>query len=67
MHRPRDMVGKRESYQKTFKKYGAHPKALRWTLKKAAEIRYSELVADLDFEGKSILDIGCGFGDIISA
>ena len=65
MHRPRSIMGKKESYQKTFKKYGVHHKSLHWTSKKAAEIRYRELVADLDFEGRSILDVGCGFGDII--
>jgi SAM-dependent methyltransferase len=32
---------------------------------KAAEVRYEEMVKDIDFEGKNILDIGCGFGDIL--
>jgi len=53
------------SYQKSFKKYGSHPKALYWASEKAAELRYRELVADLDFEEKTILDVGCGFADII--
>lgn len=54
-----------KSYQRSFEKYGVHPKALQWKSEKAAELRYRELVADLDFEGKAILDVGCGFGDII--
>lgn len=53
------------NYQKTFRKYGVGPRALRWHSKKAATQRYEQIVADIDFEGKSILDVGCGFGDII--
>lgn len=60
-----DLKIKTKSYQRTFEKYGVHPKALQWRSEKAAELRYREIVADLDFEGKSVLDIGCGFGDII--
>lgn len=52
-------------YQKSFQKYGVDPKALKWASKRAAEQRYKQIVADIDFEGKSILDVGCGFGDII--
>jgi len=52
-------------YQKSFQKHGVDPKALKWASKRAAEQRYEQIVADIDFEGKSILDVGCGFGDII--
>lgn len=55
-----------EGYRKTLKKFGPTAKALQWKDQKVAEIRYWELIVDLDFEGKSILDVGCGFGDIIS-
>lgn len=54
-----------KSYQNAFKKYKVHPKSLFWATKKAAEQRYKQLVADLDFEGKTVLDVGCGFGNII--
>lgn len=60
-----ELKKKIKSYQEAFKKYGAHPKALYWASEKAAELRYKEMVTDLDFEGKTILDVGCGFGDII--
>ena len=53
------------SYQRSFKKYGINSNALQWKSEKSAELRYQELMADLDFEGKTILDVGCGFGDII--
>ena len=65
-----------KGYQKRFKKYGDDPRAFQCASKKAAEVRYRELVADLDFngprprgplarKGKTVLDVGCGFGDII--
>jgi len=63
--RQQELKEKAEGYQKAFKKYGVHPKALYCTSEKSAELRFRELVADLDFEGKSVLDAGCGFGDII--
>jgi len=54
-----------DSYKKSFKKYGVNPRALKWHSEKAAKQRYAQIVADIDFENKSILDVGCGFGDII--
>lgn len=53
------------SYQRTFQKYGLDARALQYRSEKSAKLRYRELTADLDFEGKTILDIGCGFADII--
>ena len=58
----RELKKKVKSYQKAFKKYKVHPKSLFWATEKAAVQRYKELVADLDFEGKTILDVGCGTG-----
>jgi len=69
-------VGKLESYRRTYKKYGVNARALQYTSRQAQEKRLRELVADIDFEdhrpigplarrGKSVLDVGCGFGDII--
>ena len=52
-------------YRKTFKKYGVDPRALQYPSSKAQERRFRELITDIDFENKSILDVGCGFADII--
>lgn len=52
-------------YLKRYKKFGFNPKTLGWHSKRAAEQRYKQIVADINFNRKSILDIGCGFGDII--
>lgn len=54
-----------KGYQKRFKKYGVDPRALQYWSRKWADLRYRQLVEDIDFEGKTILDVGCGFADII--
>jgi len=54
-----------EGYKRSFKKYGVNARALQWASRQAQELRLRELIADLDFENKYILDIGCGFADII--
>ena len=60
-----NIASKVKSYQEKFQKYGKGPKALKWLSKDSAQKRYRELVADVDFKGKRILDFGCGFADII--
>ncbi|MBU0572111.1 class I SAM-dependent methyltransferase [Patescibacteria group bacterium] len=55
----------KNSYQNSYKKYGIDPRALKWRSEKAAKQRYEQIVADIDFNNKSILDVGCGFGDIV--
>jgi SAM-dependent methyltransferase len=54
-----------ESYLRRFKRYGVNPRTLKWQSARAAEQRYQEIVSLADFEGKSVLDVGCGFGGII--
>ena len=56
---------KKLNYSLRFRKFGAQPKALGWHSNKAAEQRYEQIVANINFKGKTILDVGCGFGDII--
>jgi len=60
-----DFKKKIRSYQKTFKRHGINPKALQWMSAEAADLRYKELVVGIEIEGETILDVGCGFGDII--
>jgi SAM-dependent methyltransferase len=52
-------------YQQAFKKHKVSPKSLMWTSQKSITIRYQEILTDLNFEGKTILDVGCAFGNII--
>ncbi|MCC7543439.1 class I SAM-dependent methyltransferase [bacterium] len=53
-----------EEYQEKFREHQGSPQSLKWTDRVSAEARYAQLVADIDFNGKTILDVGCGFGDI---
>lgn len=56
---------KKKSYQNSYKKHGIGPKALKWHSERAARQRYEQIVADINFNKKNILDVGCGFGSII--
>lgn len=51
-----------DRYSTRFKKFGHSPKALGWD-KGKQDLRYHILFEEFNLEGKSILDIGCGFGD----
>lgn len=56
---------KKKSYQSSYRKYGISPRSLKWHSEKAARQRYQQIVADINFNKKNILDVGCGFGDIV--
>lgn len=50
-------------YTQRFETYGYSPLTLGWNKGKQT-IRFSSLLDGFDLKGKSILDIGCGFGDL---
>lgn len=52
-------------FQQSYQQYGYSPQALQWTSKQTMDNRFEALTRCLDFENKSVLDVGCGFGDII--
>lgn len=52
-------------YDKAYKRYGESPKSLHWVSYASQAIRFKYLVAELDIEHKSILDAGCGMGDLL--
>ena len=52
-----------EKYKSAYSQFGYSPKALGWD-KGGQDIRFEVLTSFFDFHGKSVLDIGCGFGDI---
>lgn len=54
-----------EFYQKRFEEYGHHEASLGWTKGKQF-IRFYALTKNFDLNEKSILDIGCGFGDFVT-
>lgn len=49
-------------YSERYKEFGYSPKSLGWN-KGKQDLRYYILLEEFDLENKSILDIGCGFGD----
>lgn len=51
-------------YRNRYKKFGYSPAALGW-LKGKQELRFDILTSLYDFNDKSVLDIGCGFGDLV--
>lgn len=50
-------------YSQKFKKFGVSPKSLLWKSRGAAHQRFRQFWREMDFTGKSVLDIGCGFGE----
>jgi len=53
----------KEFYRSKFKIYGDDPKSLLWKRKGAAHQRFRQFWAEIDFTGKKVLDVGCGFGE----
>lgn len=51
-------------YQKNFEKHGVDPKSLSWASKGAAHQRFRAMWKEIDFSNKSVLDVGCGFGEM---
>lgn len=54
-----------EDYDKSLEMYGAGPKALLWWDYRSMAIRFRELVKEVPVEGKTIMDAGCGLGDLL--
>lgn len=53
------------NYLRAFSEHGESPKSLKWISYKSVAKRYRQLVRDLNFENKTILDAGCGMGDLL--
>ena len=54
----------RQRYQARLDEHGPSAKALGW-YKGRQILRMQTLTSLYDFRGKSVLDIGCGFGDLL--
>src|SRR6266404_4595412 len=54
-----------EDYEKSLAQYGESPQALLWWDYRSMAIRFRELVKDVPLDGKSVLDAGCGMGDLL--
>lgn len=51
-------------YRNKFEKFGEDPRSLLWKSKGAAHQRFRQFWAEIDFNNKRVLDIGCGFGEM---
>jgi len=51
------------AYKRQFKKFGINPKSLGW-IKGRQELRFEALTKHLKLSEASVLDFGCGFGDL---
>ncbi len=51
-------------YRQKFKEFGVSPQALQWKSKGAAHQRFRQFWAEIDFDNKNVLDVGCGFGEM---
>lgn len=58
------MINTKKFYQDKFKKYGLSHKSLMWKEKGAAHQRFRQFWAEIDFNDKNVLDVGCGFGEM---
>lgn len=52
-----------DRYTARYREHGYSPKALGWD-KGKQDLRFDVLTSAIDLRGLSILDIGCGFGDV---
>lgn len=51
-------------YSSAYNQYGYSSQSVLWGIEEKQFIRFDVLTSRFDFEGKSVLDIGCGFGDL---
>ena len=52
-------------YEDRLEKYGHSYKTVGWGSRESQELRFNILFRNVDIENKSILDLGCGLGDVI--
>lgn len=61
-----DLDSLKSIYQKRWEQHGHSPLSLGWT-KGKQDTRFDILLGGFPCENQSFLDVGCGFGDLISA
>lgn|GEM_PF-485115 len=52
-----------ERYNKRFEKFGVEARSLGWGSRQDQWIRFQAALRYVNFQGRSVLDVGCGFGD----
>src|SRR3990170_3443413 len=56
----------RAFFEEQYRKFGAGPKALDWS-EEGQRRRFRVLSEVGDMSGKSVADLGCGFGDLLDS
>ncbi len=64
MTKNKDSEKIKKAYQTKFSKYGVDPRSLFWKELGASHQRFRQMWAEIDFDNKSVLDVGCGFGEM---
>ena len=59
-----DRVDKQAFYDDAIYEHGLTSEGLRWHSKQSQEVRFHEILSLLPFNTASIVDAGCGFGDL---
>jgi len=54
-----------ERYSKRLEQYGVSEMALGWGEKGRSKLRYEILLSQWNFDNSSVLDAGCGFGELL--
>ncbi len=57
----------KKDYQRAFRRFGHDPRSLQWVSQHSVDIRFEQFLKELDFNHKSVLDVGSGFGDLIDS
>lgn len=52
-------------YNERFKKFGYDIRTVGWKDKESQELRFEILTKNIDLNGKTILDVGCGLGGLV--
>ena len=60
-----ELKNKIQKYEKAISKSSDSASAQLWASKNAQDVRFDQILLDVNFDNKSILDVGCGFGDIL--
>jgi len=53
-------------YLKSLNEYGDDPRSLHWIDEKSQNTRFEIFASLVNFADKSVLDVGCGFGDLFT-
>ncbi len=56
-----------ERYSRRLEEFGADPRTLGWDTRRSQETRFAAALSLVDPKDREVLDIGCGFGDLLAA